>query len=164
MGLAGTASAAIVDFGTDAGNMASYSEDGFTFAPARLVNGNCLDGACLALNTNETTTLTFASSVFDLEAFSFNLLGQPAELTVTSDTGASAVFGTGEYGFNTYNTVDLGSLFEGVTSILFDNTGSGNIRIDNVELSGDVAPIPLPATGLLLLVGIGALTAARKRA
>ena len=156
MALADTAGAATVDFGTSAGNLASYGEDGFTFAPARLVNGNCLDGACLALNTNETTTLTFGGSAFTLETFSFSLLGRPAELTVTGDNGASAVFTTDEYGFNTYNTAVLGPLFAGVTSIVFADTGTGNIRIDDVVLSGDIAPAPLPATGLLMLAGLGA--------
>jgi hypothetical protein len=171
MGLVNTASATIVDFGTSAGNLAAHSEDGYTFAHARLVDGNCLDGACLALNTNETTTLTFGGLAFTLEGFSFKLLGRPAELTVTGNNGASAVFNTGENGSKSYVTAELGALFTGVTSILFADTGAGNFRIDNVVLSADivpsadvVAPVPLPATGLMLLSGLGVLTVARKRA
>jgi hypothetical protein len=161
---ASTATAATIDFGTQSGDMASYTEDGFDFAPARLVSGNCVDEACLALNTNETTTLTFGGSPFTFESFSFNLLGRPSELTVTGSNGATAVFTTGEYGFNTYNTATLGTQFEDVTSLIFAATGTGNVRIDNVVLSSvDVAPVPLPAAGLMLLAGIGALAAVRRR-
>ena len=162
---AAPAHASTVTFGASAGSLPSYeSGDGFTFAPARLVDGNCLDGACLALNTNETTTLTSGGAAFTFDSLSFNLLGKKSALTLTGSNGAMRTFTTGEFGFNTYNTVSLGSLFAGVTSILFDDSGIGNVRIDDVTVSGaDVAPIPLPAPALLLLGGIGALAAAGRR-
>src|SRR4051812_25057916 len=77
----------------DALDVDPYLEDGFRFDVARIVNGNC-DAAsgrpCMALNDNETSTLTrVGGGVFTLDSFWFQLLGNGTDnaLTVTSFVG-----------------------------------------------------------------------------
>lgn len=163
------AAAAPIPFGLHAAGLGSYGQDGvtFTLAGGRVVNGNCLDAGCLALNRNETATLSFGGRAFSLGSLSLNLLGGVAELTLTGSNGATLTFTTEAYGSNSYRTVDLGQLFGDVTSVMFANTGRGNVRIDGMSLVAASAPpvaaVPAPPAGLALAAGLGVLAAAGRR-
>ena len=167
---AATSFAATVDF-TGAGNQGggSYTEDGLIFDNIRIVSGNCdsVSGRpCGALNNNETSTLTqVGGGTFSLSSFWYQLLGKgnPNTLTVTSDLGGLLTLAANVVGFSDGgHVVDLTglALFQNVTSLTFSKTGGGNVRIDDL-----VSPsaVPLPAGGLLLLGGLGALAAFRRR-
>ena len=55
--------------------------------------------------------------------------------------------------------------FTGIYSLEFDNTGNGNIRVDDLGLTYDdpMAPVPVPAAGLMLLTALGGAAALRRR-
>src|SRR5262245_54981110 len=80
--------------GFDGPDVTPYVESGFTIDVARIVNGNCLVAPCMALNDNESSTLSqVGGGAFTLESFWFQLLGEgtPNALTVTSFSGATIV-------------------------------------------------------------------------
>ncbi|HET8711231.1 MAG TPA: VPLPA-CTERM sorting domain-containing protein [Spongiibacteraceae bacterium] len=164
---AGSTYATTVDFANSAGNFSSYAEDGYSFSPARLVKGNCLAGACLALNGNETTVMTFAGGAFTLDSLSFALQGKPSVLAIfdTNDSTKSISFSlpASSKGI-AYYSVAFGGLFANVTSITLTEKACGNVRIDNIEA---VSQVPLPGTGWLLgsgLIGLAGLHRRRKTA
>ena len=78
------------------GHADPYVQEGFSFAPARIVNGNCVSASCLALNDNETTGMTYSRHArpFTLSGLSFNLLGNGTgnSLTVSGSNGTSLSF------------------------------------------------------------------------
>lgn len=143
-------------------NVDPYLENGFSIDVARIVNGNCNVAPCMALNTNETSVLTrIGGGIFSLNSFWFQILGRPATLTVQSFSGATllesidlteAVFPHNNGG-QTFS-----HLFDNVTSISFHDTGRGNIRIDDLNLSTpNVSVVPLPAALPLLASGLAAI-------
>ena len=150
-GVAGTASAATLDFDSPA--------DGFSWSAASTVSGNCASGQCLAVNPGSETTLTSDSGTFSLSGLWYKLLGSKTQLTLTADTGASVLLSSPK---NTGRYVDLGTVFTGITSLTF-SVNSGNARVDDIAVA-DVAPVPLPASGLLLLAGLGMAALRRKKA
>ena len=158
--------ATLIDFGGDK-KADPYVQDGFSFAPARIVNGPCLSNGCLALNDNETTGLSFlgASGLFSLSGLSFNLLGNGTgnALTVTGSNGTSLSYAVGDFAKNTYHTLSFGDAFADVSSILFSTGGGGNVRIDDLSATPSPAPVPLPAAAWLLIGGVGTLAALRRR-
>ncbi|MBC7479379.1 MAG: VPLPA-CTERM sorting domain-containing protein [Pseudorhodobacter sp.] len=166
--------AATVDF-TGAGEQGggSYTEDGLVFDDIRIVNGNCDSASgrpCGALNDNETSTLTqVGGGTFTLSSFWYQLLGNgnPNTLTVMSDLGGLLTFASDVVGHNDDgHTVDLTglALFQNISSLTFSTTDGGNVRIDDLVLAGTgPSEVPLPAGGLLLLGGLGALAAFRRR-
>lgn len=157
-------SAATIDFGSGTGTN-PYVEDGFSFTPSRLVNGNCDPaGPCLGLNNNQTAVMTFAGGAFTLQSVHFSLLGNGSSNTLTVyETGnvSNAIsFSASAYTHNTYYTELFTNQFLGVTSITFASSNGGNVRIDNVEASA----VPLPAAGWLLSSGlVGLIGLSRKR-
>ena len=176
------AAAAVIDLVGGSVVGTGYEADGFLFDPARVVsgsgNGNCGylgGGTCLAFNTNETTTMTTydpAGGIFNLNSLSFVLVGNTAELSVfnTSITATGVLiisfdvgdaFGAATINNNTAYTYDFNGSADGVTSILFDNTGRGNVRIGSID--ADLAAIPVPAAGFLLVGALGGLAALRRR-
>lgn len=163
--MATSASAAIVSFdGASPGIQTNYVESGFTFDPVRIVNGNCATAPCLALNDNESTTVT-AMTPFTLTSFWFQLLGTgtPNTLTVTAD-GVAFMYAESAYPHNNGGQViDLSgnAAFQNITSLMFSTFGGGNVRIDDLNLT----PIPLPGALPLMLSAIGAagLMARRRR-
>jgi hypothetical protein len=164
LALPGAAAAAtVIDFGD--GHADPYGEDGFVFAPARIANGNCLSaGGCLALNDNETTTLSRSpeQARFSLTGMSFSLIGNGTgnALTVTGSNGASFSYAVGAgFAKNSYHALLFPTEFVGVHSVTFSTTDGGNVRIDDLA----VAPIPLPAAAWLALSGFAALGATRLR-
>ena len=166
VGFAGGARAAtLVDFSGDH-KANPYVEDGFAFDPNRIVNGNCLSaGGCLALNDNETTAMTRLEppSQFTLQGLSFTLLGKGTgnTLTISGSNGTTKSYSVGDlYKHNEYYSLLFPTEFQQVSSLVFSTSGGGNVRIDDVS----VAPVPLPAAGFLLLAGLGAFGALRRRA
>ena len=141
-------------------NVDPYIENGFSIDVARIVNGNCNVAPCMALNTNETSVLTrVGGGIFSLTSFWFQLLGRPTTLTVSAFSG-----------MNLLDTVNLSSasfphnkgqvfnhLFDNVTSISFQDTGRGNVRIDDLTLSTSVSAVPLPAAFPMLMAGLAGL-------
>ncbi|MFT3930122.1 MAG: hypothetical protein QM709_07470 [Spongiibacteraceae bacterium] len=162
--IANAASASTIDFSSGAGTN-PYVEDGFSFTPNRIVNGNCEPaGPCLGLNNNQTAVMTFAGGLFTLQSIHFSLLGNGSSNTLTVfETGnaSNAIsFSASAYTHNTYYTELFADTFFGVTSITFASSSGGNVRIDNVEASA----VPLPATGWLLSSGLmGMVSLARRR-
>jgi len=159
--VAPVASAATIDFSgprTD-----PYVQDGFSFTPIRIVNGNCVSNGCMALNDNETTTMTSITppGLFTLTGLSFNLLGQGTDnfLNLLGSNGTSLTFAVSEFGHNVYNTLTFGNEFANVSSVIFSTGDGGNVRVDDIVAS----PVPLPAAAWLLLAGIGTLAATRRR-
>jgi hypothetical protein len=163
---AGSAGAAtMVDFGGGHGD--PYEQQGFSFAPARIVNGNCLSGGgCLGLNDNETTTMSLSGGgLFSLSRFSFNLLGKGTgnALTVTGSNGVSLSYDVSAFAKNAYHSLLFADEFANVSSVSFSTGGGGNVRIDDLSAGGSPAPVPLPAAGWLLIGGLGAIGALRRR-
>ena len=160
----GAQAATLIDFEGDK-NASPYVEDGLSFAPNRIVNGNCLSGQCAALNNNETMVMTSLApslgSPFTLNSLNFNLLGNGTgnTLTVTGSNAAVVSFSVPTFAKNTYHLFDFGSTFENVTSVTFATSQGGNVRIDDLM----AAPVPLPAAAWLLLGGMGVLGAASRR-
>jgi hypothetical protein len=156
-----------------------YTEDGFVVDPARIVNGNCdsASGApCLALNDNETSTVTANDgSAFSLTSFWFQLLGRGTDntLTVTSSGGGSLSLDAATYGrndggqvFDLTTLADYATAWSDILSVTFSKTGGGNVRIDDIGLEGGggaIAPVPVPAAGLLMLGALGGLAMMRRR-
>ena len=191
LGAAGVSSAATVnatvDFNdgvTSGGSIKTYVEDGFQFYDARIVGGPCEFGGadkCAALNPHEVTVLTkVGGGAFDFSSIWFYLNGK-----VSDGTNALAIYETTNtlnrydftqpaYSHNTGYTALLN--FTNVTSITFVSGGTcipnkpggkctdkGNARFDTAMLSYDTPRVPLPAGGLLLVSGLGALAAMRRR-
>lgn len=164
-----------------------YSESGFQVNPARIVNGNCLSGTCLALNKDKSSILTLISgSQFKLTDFWFKLLGEETSLVVDAYNGDNLmhhlVIGSNEGGdddkhHSNQPTVNLFSLlpkyraWNNLTKVSFKLNDKGNARIDNIVLSAsngtNPSPVPVPGALPLLftgMVGMGILGRKRKRA
>jgi hypothetical protein len=155
------------------GSGTPYVENGFQIDPISINSGNC-DGAsgapCLALSPTDTSTLTrVGGGAFTLSSFGFELLGDTSELTVKYSDGTTQTYDvtntikppscTPPYAINCWYVV---SGVSNITSVIFSDTGEGNIRIDDINvLTGDPAPAPvvtpLPGALPLFVSGIGAL-------
>lgn len=177
---ANAANAASITFNNASlGTHTNYVESGFQFDKLRVVTAYCqnkLAGRCSAENAFKETTMTRVSGgTFDVNGMWFSLLTGNAPLTLVTNRG-TATFGIGSLlnGVNIqqskgYN-LDLSSLniFKNVSFLSIVDVslatnkaghGTGDFRFDNI----DVAPVPLPAAGALLLAGLGAFPAVRRR-
>jgi hypothetical protein len=140
----GAASAATVSFEGQAGN--PYSEAGLLFSDFGINNSaNCPVGGTASVTTDP------AGGLFSLSSLFLTLVGAQATLTLT----AGAITQT----FSSSGLIDL-SAFQNVSLVSFD-VNKGNAFID--DLSAMVAPIPVPATGLLLLSALGGLAFVRRK-
>ena len=151
--------------GATPGTINNYVENGFQIDIARIVNSQCATDPCLAINPNETTILSkIGGGSFTLDLFHFYLAGMPPILTVTPYSGITALtaimLDTANYAMNTGLTYS--TPIANITSIVFENTGAGNIRVDDINVSGTPLPgaFPLFATGLGV---VGLLGWRRKR-
>ncbi|MBC9248238.1 VPLPA-CTERM sorting domain-containing protein [Paracoccus sp. 11-3] len=177
---AGTADAASITFNNASlGTHTNYVESGFHFDKIRVVTAQCASkaaGRCAAENAFRETTMTRTSGgTFDVNGMWFSLLTGNAPLTLVTDRG-TASFGVGSFlkdvnvqqkkGYD----LDLTSLsiFKNVSFLRIVDVslaankaghGTGDFRFDNI----DVAPVPLPAAGVLLLAGLGAFATVRRR-
>jgi hypothetical protein len=156
----------------------AYTESGLTFDKIRIVDGNCgLDKPCGAFNDNETSVLTLVGGgTFSLTSFWFELLGVGTRgnrnnppmanvLYVITDLMVSPLMlSVDDYGHNVGQTINLAALtgFTNVNSVTFYTDGGGNVRLDDLEITLPAA-VPLPAGGLMLLVGLAGLAALRKQ-
>lgn len=178
-GLAASANATTIsaDFtGVSSGTNASLGGD-FVADDIRIVNGNCADKPCAALNNNEITTVFRTSGLgFVVDSFWYQFLGNGTDNSLTVSVATSATdfmndvfttfmtFTAAVVGNNNGGQVAAGPVDE-VFAIRFADAsqGGGNIRIDDLKLTVDTAPIPLPAGGALLITALGGMAIARKR-
>lgn len=136
-----------------------YIESGFSFEDARISGGNCLVDHCMALNKNETSILSrVGGGLFSLNSFWFQTLGKPATLTIKSFNGINLIEQIDlVYPHNNGGQI-FNHLFDNVTSISFHDSGRGNVRIDDLNLSTPiVSTVPVPAALPLLASGIAGL-------
>ena len=166
--------ASTIGFGTSAGNFTPYVESGFTLDTARIVSdGKCSGSPCMGLNTNETSTLTrVGGSAFTLDGFSFVLVGNPALLTVTafldSTPTSTFSFNTANFSKNDEHVFAFSVPVSNITSLVFTDTGTGNVRVDNIDVVPDAitrsVPVPVVGAGLPgLMVAFGGLFALARR-
>lgn len=163
--------AVTLEFTTPSGPYSPYEESGFSIDVARIVDGNCAGdvAACMAFNkvrkndpTPSSILTLIGGGVFTLSSFWGKALGQPSEVTVNSYLNGSFVETfTALLDHNVGTT--FSHVFANVDAIEFLNSGNGNTRIDDVNVSA----VPLPA-GLPLLVsgllGLGLLKRRRDKA
>ncbi len=182
--IAGAAEASTIGFDGDKPKKDdAYLEATYAFFDARLVNGECLSGGCLALNNNETTTMARVDeALFDIDAITFQLLGEGGShrraastnntLTLTADTGATISFSTANFSAGAYHTVALDpAFFSSIRSIAFSASNGGNVRIDGLSAgvpaaasaTVGVSAVPLPASAWLLAASLAGLGFLRRR-
>lgn len=156
-----------VDFNTGSPNAGTYTQNGFTFSSdnpggASLAN-NCPTGSpnspCLQFNNNEIITVTYSGGLFDVLGFLFNAPGNGGQMQVVG--GPLTTVLTETQNGNAMTAASFTSQYKGLTSFSWQNVGQGSGRVDNISFG--VAAVPLPATGLMLIAGIGALAAKRRR-
>lgn len=130
---------------------------------ARLLEGETVLGTALATsNFSLTGTNRFTAT---LAMFDFAALG-----ALSAGTYTIAFQGTGSLGGGTVNVLGP-NLFEGVDTpgtIALNRNGAFNFAANptrdfGIRVEGDPSVIPLPAAGLLLIAGLGALGAVRGR-
>jgi hypothetical protein len=164
--------ATIIAFGTATGPFSPYVESGFSIDIARLVGGNCAGGmaACMALNKvngrnplAQSSVLTLVGGgLFTLNSFWGNALGQPSAITVKSFR--NGVFVEAFAPASIPNTGQFFShLFADVDKIEFINSGNGNLRIDDINVTAKVSAVPLPAGLPLLVSGLFGLGLLKRR-
>ncbi|MCU4653551.1 VPLPA-CTERM sorting domain-containing protein [Roseibacterium sp. SDUM158016] len=135
-------------------------------------SGNCAIAPCLEVTPNNNPNVTGGEIVtlsrvgggtFSVTEFWFQFLGRALDNTLRVTGGSSLVdFVQTSYPHNNGGqTVSVAGLFDNITSISFQNLNRGSVRIDDIEVS--IAPVPVPAAGLLLLTALGGMAFWRRR-
>lgn len=178
LGLA--ASAAVIDF-DDAtlGTHTNYVEDGFTFDKVRVVRAYCQGKpkTCGSENQFVQSTLSrVGGGLFSLTSMWISLVSSdPAKFE--TDFG-SVSYGIGSKAGSQTMEINKGYVVDFTGNAIFRNisflrivdltlgtagTGvfKGNLRFDDIDVTP--AAVPLPATGVLLLAGVGGLASSRRR-
>ena len=168
----------------------STTPAGFTITGDSVTNGNCPFGTnpCSHVNDNATITITRTDtiSLFDILSATFRFQGQgngngilfegllsgsvvgTASFLIGASSGfGDAILALGSTPIN--RRVDYKALFNsnfaGIDTFRITSVKTGNnsaqVRVDSI--AGSVAPIPVPAAGLLLLGALGGLAALRRR-
>lgn len=186
---AGAASAAVIDFdGGSLGTHTAYVEEDFTFDKLRLVSAYCASKPvqpCAAENAFRDTTMSHVGgNSFSVSSLWFSLISTVSPLTLVTDKG-TASFAIGDLLNGTAiqqgkgYVLDLAanSIFADISFLRFvdsslgqDGTGhgKGNMRFDNIDVTANaamptIAPVPVPAAGLLLAGGLAGLATLRRR-
>lgn len=121
----------------------------------------------LAANGNGTFKITAdAGYTFDLTSFAFSFDGKGGNgLTVGYVAGTSGQFTVleADYAQHTVHVYDLSPLpLSNLTMLSFTDVKGGTSLIGDIEIT-NVAAVPLPAAGLLLLGGLGGLGLLKRR-
>ena len=138
-----------------------------------------LEGSMFSLGVGESKTLAF----FDITAdtnnpfFAGGLFGVDATLAFATPGGAASSIGGGGF-LSAFGSITLGALVwdeneftlnfgnGGIYSIVFDQGVDlilGTAKTIYAEVTLEAAPVPLPASAVLLLAGVGGLGAVRMR-
>lgn len=164
-------------FGAQAATVLLDTDD-FTFTGGTLQGGNCPDaGPCLQLAGNNNPggiTMTYSGGAFTLTSFIYTLQGTSGVKATGSDAaGVSGVFEDLQSGGNSGTlTAALAAGSTGVTGdfvdildVVFTNIGTGAVRIEGFAGTAPMpmAPVPLPAAGMLLLTALGGFAAFGRR-
>jgi hypothetical protein len=119
-------------------------------------------GGCLQLNNNETITVAYLGGLFDVMSFTFRSPGSGGDLTIASNVAGSSQTISESLSGNDMQQIGFPNDYNGILTFSWTNLENGSGRVDNLSLT--IAPVPLPAAGLLLLAAIGGLSLMRRRA
>ena len=130
---------------------------------------SCTTGRCMGIRSGEgggeSVTLSRRDGgTFSVTSLWFALLGgglNANALEITLSDGTTTQFSVADYATHTGYIAALDTGL--ITSLTFRNLNKSGMRIDDIAVSYDLAPVPLPATGLLLLAGLGGFAALRRR-
>ena len=129
-----------------------------------IMDGNCADRPCLAVNKVGAAVLSITAPLtFTVTSFWFHLQGKKDDMIVTTDKGSISLT-EALYPHNNGGQildVSLNSIFQDITSLSFLMT-HGTGRVDDIAVNYP-APVPLPATGLMLMGALGGIAALRRK-
>ena len=129
-----------------------YSREFFAGAGGSICSGFYPDDVSLSYAKDLQITFTTAVSQLSLEAIGYD---DGDSVTISAYAGSSL---RGSRQVDTDNGAVDFSAFSGVTKLVFDDqsTGSG-VAYGKFSFTSLTSPVPAPATGLLMLLGVAAL-------
>lgn len=177
------ASAAVIDFSNASlGTHTGYVEDGFVFDKVRVVSASCANKPkqnCAAENAFRETTLTrLGGGGFTVNSLWFSIVSAASPVKLVSDKG-SVTLAVGDMLGGLAIQMAKGYAADLSRNGVFQNIGflkivdltlgdpgtghfKGNLRFDDLDVT-EVAPVPLPAAGGLMLAGMGGFAMLRRR-
>lgn len=176
VGAASSASATSVSIGFEAATTGfvnqSFVEDGYTVDAAGGAYFQLDDGTDGRMEYERAAGSAGTLAISRASVFSFSSLdwqleyGSKASVSIEGFLGASSVgidtFSTDSLSYKTFSAFNLlGKTLDKL--IISAERSSNGGSLDAVVLSDAVAPVPVPAAGLMLLGGLGGLTALRRR-
>lgn len=162
--LGNSAQAVTITFNAAAPAATTVIESGFRVTPTRIVNGNCNNNPCLALNNVQQTNLTSINTpFFTLTNFWFKLLGNGSSNALFVDTFGLGGVHLRQFVFSTRNlNSNQAYLFSALgnapqiklTKVVFSSVRGSNVRIDDIVVKA-VSTVPIPTSLPLLISGLG---------